>query len=142
MPKYGSPSIVVTLDDSAGTPRIITQFCLTMGALKITNVAQVSTPFGTGWEQQLVTGIRKGTPIGLTGLYDDTALVGTGAVLQVTDADAVIGFTRSLTVAIGSGHVYTAEIILSDSSVVPKPNALVSVSPWRTAIRAGLMPSS
>jgi hypothetical protein len=25
---------------------------------------------------------------------------------------------------------------------VPKPNALVSVSPWRTAILAGLIPSS
>ena len=122
--KYGSPQVTITLDDSGGTPRIITGFVLSMGALKITNKTQPSTPFGVGWEQTLVTGMRAGAPIALGGLYDDTALVGTGATLQVTDADAVPGFTRTLSIVVGGGHTYLAEVILSDSSIVPKAGNL------------------
>jgi hypothetical protein len=124
MGKYGSPSLVLTLDDSGGTPRIITAFVLAIGALKITNKTQGNTPFGTGWEGSLVTGVRAGAPIALSGLYDDTALVGTGATLVVTDADAVPGFTRTLSIVIGGGHTYLAEVILQDSAVVPKAGTL------------------
>jgi hypothetical protein len=124
MSKYGSPSVTITLDDSGGTPRIITSFVLSMGALKITNKTQGNTPFGTAWEGSLVTGMRAGAPIALSGLYDDTALVGTGATLQVTDADAVPGFTRTLSIVIGGGHTYLAEVILQDAAIVPKAGAL------------------
>ena len=124
MAKYGSPSITVTLDDSAGTPRVVTNFVLTMGALKITNDTQISTPYGASWEQSLVTGMRKGAPIGLTGILDDTANTGTFATMIPTDADAVPGFTRTLTVGIGGGHSYSSEVILQDGSVVLKTNNL------------------
>lgn len=124
MAKYGSPNITVTLDDSGGTPRIVTGFVLTMGALKITNKTQASTAFGDTWEKMLVTGIRAGAPISLTGLFDDTATTGTLATMTVTDADAVPGFTRTLAIVIGGGHSYGAEVILADSSVVPKANNL------------------
>lgn len=124
MAKYGSPSVTVTLDDSAGTPRIVTAFVLTMGALKITNNTQVGTAYGDSWEKSLVTGLRKGTPIALGGILDDTANTGTFATMIPTDADAVPGFTRTLAVAIGGGHVYTAEVILQDGSVVPKTGNL------------------
>jgi hypothetical protein len=124
MSKYGSPQVTITLDDSGGTPRLITQFVLTMGALKITNNTQVSTAYGDAWEKMLVTGLRKGTPIALGGIYDDTATVGTAATLVVTDADAVPGFTRTLSIVIGGGHTYLAEVILSDSSLVPKTGNL------------------
>jgi hypothetical protein len=124
MSKYGSPSVTITLDDSGGTPRVVTAFILTMGALKITNKTQPSTAFGDSWEKALQTGLRAGTPIALGGIYDDTALVGTGAVMQVTDADAVPGFTRTLSIVIGGGHTYLAEVIMADSSVVPKAGVL------------------
>jgi hypothetical protein len=122
--KYGSPQVTITLDDSAGVPRLITGFVLTMGGLKITNNTQVATAYGDSWEKSLVTGLRKGAAIALGGLYDDTALVGTAATLMVTDADAVPGFTRTLTVAIGGGHTYAAEMILQDASINPKTGAL------------------
>jgi len=124
MSKYGSPQVTITLDDSGGTPRIVTAFVLTMGALKITNKTQVSTAYGSTWEASLVTGLRAGSPITLGGIYDDTALVGTGAVMQVTDADAVPGFTRTLSIGIGGGHTYLAEVIMADSSIVPKTGNL------------------
>jgi hypothetical protein len=124
MAKYGSSNITVTLDDSGGTPRIVTGFVLTLGALKITNKTQASTAFGKAWEEMLVTGMRSGAPIGLTGLLDDTATTGTYATMTVTDADAVPGFTRTLSIVIGGGKTYLAEVILAESSVVPKANNL------------------
>lgn len=124
MPKYGSPQVTITLDDSGGTPRVITGFVMQIGSLKITNNTQAATAFGDSWEKTLVTGLRKGAAIALSGLYDDTALVGTAATLQVTDADAVPGFTRTLTVGIGGGHSYAAEVILQDASINPKTGNL------------------
>lgn len=124
MSKYGSASVTITLDDSGGTPRIITAFVLSMGGLKITNKTQISTAYGDAWEKALVTGIRAGTPIALSGLFDDTAVTGTLATLTVTDADAVPGFTRTLSIVVGGGHTYLAEVILADSTVAPKTNAL------------------
>ena len=124
MSKYGSPQVTITLDDSGGTPRVVTGFVLTMGALKITNNTQKGTAYGDAWEKELQTGLRKGTPIALGGIYDDTALVGTGAVMQVTDADAVPGFTRTLSIVIGGGHTYLAEVIMADSAVIPKTGNL------------------
>jgi hypothetical protein len=124
MAKYGSASLTCTLDDSAGTPRIVTGFVLTMGALEITNQTQKSTAFGDTWEKALVTGIQSGTPIALGGILDDTALTGTFATMIPTAADAVPGFTRTLTIALGGGHTYVAEVILTKGAVVPKPNNL------------------
>jgi len=128
MAKYGSASVTITLDDSGGTPRIITGFVLSMGGLKITNKTQPSTPFGVGWEQTLVTGMRAGDKIQLQGLYDDTADTGTAATLLVTDADAAIGFTRALVIVVGGAKTYTAEVILEESSINPKTGALTEYS--------------
>lgn len=124
MAKYGSYSVSITLDDSGGTPRIVTPFVLTMGALKITQNTQIATAYGDTWEKSLVTGIRKGAAIALGGILDDTALIGTFATMTVTDADAVPGFTRTLSIVIGGGHTYLAEVIMVDSSVVPKTGNL------------------
>lgn len=124
MAKYGSASVTVTLDDSAGTPRIVTGFVLTMGALKITNKTQPSTPFGVGWEEALATGMRKGEKVSLGGLLDDTALTGTFATMIPTAADAVPGFTRTLVVVIGGAKTFTAECILESGSAIPKVGAL------------------
>lgn len=115
-----SSAVTVTLDDSAGTPRVITGFVLTMGALKITNKTQPSTGLGDTWERKLANGIRAGEKVGLTGYVDNTADTGTWAVMLVTDADAVPGFTRSLSVLIMSGHTFTAETILEDAAIEAK----------------------
>ncbi len=124
MPKYGSPNLTVTLDDSSGVARIVTGFVLTIGALEITNQIQKSTAFGDTWEKLLVTGIRSGTPITLTGILDDTANTGTFATMIPTAADAVPGFTRNLSIGLGGGHTYVATVILTKGAVVPKPNNL------------------
>lgn len=122
MAKLPSSGVVLTLEDSGGTPRIITSFVMQIGALKITNETIESTPYGTGWREPLATGIRKGEPIQLSGLVDTTANTGTFATMIPTDADAVPGFTRALEVDMGggSGTVFTAEVILQDGAIEPK----------------------
>lgn len=119
MAKAPSSGVTITLDDSGGTPRIVTSFVMTMGALKITQDTTVSTALGDSWVGTLVTGIRKGEKIALTGLVDTTALVGTFATMIPTDADAVPGFTRTLAVLVG-GKTFGAEVILESGSIEPK----------------------
>jgi hypothetical protein len=124
MAKFSSSGFTFTLDDSGGVARIVTQFVLTCGALKITNTTQKSTAFGDLWEKLLVTGVRSGTLIALTGLLDDTANTGTFATMIPTTADAVPGFVRNFVVGIGGGHSYTGTVILVDGAVVPKTGNL------------------
>lgn len=119
MAKAPSSGVVVTLDDSGGTPRIVTSFVMTMGALKITQDMVTSTAYGDTWVGTLVTGIRKGEKIALTGLVDTTALVGTFATMIPADADAVPGFTRTLAVLVG-GKTFTAEVLLESGAIEPK----------------------
>lgn len=128
MAKYSSSGFTITLDDSGGVARIVTAFVLTMGALEISNATQKSTAFGDTWEKLLVTGIRSGTPIALTGILDDTANTGTLATMIPTAADAVPGFVRNLVVVIGGGHSYTATVILTKGAVVPKTGNLADYS--------------
>lgn len=122
MAKIPSSGVVLTLDDSGGTPRIITNFVLQMGAIKITQEMIESTPYGKAWREQIQTGIRKGEPIQLSGLVDTTANTGTFATMIPTDADAVPGFTRTLSINLGggSGTVFGCEVILQDGAVEPK----------------------
>lgn len=128
MAKFSSSGFTITLDDSGGVARIVTQFVLTMGALKISNNTQKSTAFGDTWEKLLVTGIRQGAPIALTGILDDTANTGTFATMIPTAADAVPGFVRNLVIAMGGGHTYTATVILTEGAVVPKTGNLADYS--------------
>lgn len=134
MAKYSSSSVTITLDDSGGVARIITAFVLVIGALKITNNTQKSTAFGDTWEKSLVTGLRAGAAIALSGILDDTATTGTLATMIPTTADAVPGFVRNLVIVIGGGHSYTATVILTEGSIVPKTNTL-------TDFNASLLPT-
>jgi hypothetical protein len=120
MAKLSSSGVTITLDDSGGTPRAVTAFVLTMGGLKITQEMMTSTAYGDTWVQTVVTGIRKGEKIALSGLVDTTADTGTFATMIQTDADAVPGFTRTLAVGVGGGKTFTAEVILESGSIEPK----------------------
>jgi hypothetical protein len=120
MSKLSSSGVTITLDDSGGTPRIVTAFVLALGALKVTQEMAANTAYGDTWIQSIVTGIRKGEKIALSGLVDTTADTGTFATMIPTDADAVPGFTRTLAVLVGGGKTFTAEVILESGSIEPK----------------------
>lgn len=122
MAKIPSSGVSITLDDSGGTPRIVTSFVMQMGALKITQETEASTPYGSGWFQTLVTGIRRGEKITLSGIADTTANTGTFATMLPTAADAVPGFTRTLAINLGggAGTVFGCEVILESGAIEPK----------------------
>jgi hypothetical protein len=122
MAKIPSSGVIVTLDDSGGSARVITSYLMQIGGVKITQEMLTNTPYGSAWVTQIQTGIRKGEKITFSGLADTTATTGTFATMLVTDADAVPGFTRSLIINLGGGNgtVFTCEVIMESSALEPK----------------------
>jgi len=120
MAKLPSSGVTITLDDSGGVARIVTSFVLQCGGLKISQETVGNTAYGDSWIGTLVTGIRKGEKIALSGLVDTTADTGTFATMIPTDADAVPGFTRTLVIVVGAGKTFTAEVVLESGSIEPK----------------------
>jgi hypothetical protein len=131
--KHGSSEVIITLDDAGGTPRTITNFVLTVGALKITSNMQKSDAFGDAWEEMLPTGKQKVDPIKLTGFFDDTPTTGPHVVMGAPDASPQSA-TRTLAVVVGNAKTFTVECFLSAYSVLPKNGAL-------TEFEADLQPS-
>lgn len=120
MAKYGSGSITITYDDApGGTPRAITSFVLTMGAVKITADQAQSDAFGDVWDAFTPTGHKKMDPIELTGYWDDTATTGPHAVLGDPD-DGPSDSTRTLVIVYGGGKTITVETRLASYAVLGK----------------------
>src|SRR5438876_611007 len=121
--KHGSAETSIVLDDSGGTPRTITNYVLTMGALKITAHNQPSTAYGDSWEEILMTGVKKGEPIQLGGFFDDTATSGPHVVMGVPDSSPQAS-TRTLTVVVGNSVTFTAEGYITSYEVLAKVGSL------------------
>jgi hypothetical protein len=122
MAKFGSASVTVTMDDSGGTPRIITPFVQTMGGLKIETITQETNPFGGSAEKPDSVGVYKSITIPITGFFDNAATVGPHVVFGTISA-AVGAASRTLAVNTGGG-TYTVECIVTGYEVLPKNGAL------------------
>jgi len=125
--KHGSSEITITLDDSGGTPRVLTNYILTMGALKITAETQVSTAYGDSWQEVLPTGMNKVDNITLTGFFDDTATSGPHAVMNTPDSSPQ-ATSRTLSVVIGNSKTWTVECFVTEYSVIGKVGNLTEFS--------------
>jgi hypothetical protein len=117
--KHGSAEITITYDDAGGTPRTVTNFILTMGALKITSNTQASTAYGDSWEEMLPTGVSKADKIALHGYFDDTATTGPHVVFGAPDTSPQAA-TRTLAVVVGNAKTFTTESYLVSYSVAGK----------------------
>jgi hypothetical protein len=115
--KYGSPSVTVTLDDSGGTPRVITGHVLTMGGAKITANMMPSHTFGDAWEEHTPTGLQKGEDMTLEGFWDTTATTGPHAVFGTLDSSPQ-GTTRTLVIVFGDSKTVTMEVRQVDYEVL------------------------
>jgi len=120
--KHGSAEVTITLDDAGGTPRTITNYVLTMGALKITSNSQPSTAYGDSWEEVLLTGVQKGDPIEFGGFFDDTPTTGPHVVLQPDSSPQAA--TRTLAVVVGNSKTFTAEGFITEYAVLGKSGML------------------
>lgn len=122
MAKYGSGSVTVTMDDSGGTPRVITPYVNTIGGLKIETITQEINPFGGTAEKPNSVGVYKSQTIPVGGFCDDTATVGPHVVFG-TISSTVGASSRTLVVGTGGG-TYTVECIVTGYEVMPKVGAL------------------
>ena len=122
--KHGSSEITISYDDGpGGSLRAVTNFILTMGAIKITSTMQPSHAFGDAWEESLPTGMKKGDPVTLTGFWDDTATTGPHIVFIDPD-DGPQDSTRTLTIVFGNSKQVTMETYLVSYAVLGKNGML------------------
>lgn len=133
--KFGSASATVTLDDHGGTPRIITGHILTIGGLKISQITEENSPFGTAYEQNTPVGKQKFGPVTFHGNYDTSATTGPHVVfstLETTPQDS----TRTLVVVPGDSKTLTVEGFVTDYEVILTNGKLTGYN--ATFMQAGL----
>ena len=104
MAKYGSGSVTVTIDDSGGTPRIVTPYVNSINGMKIETITQEINPFGGTAEKPNSVGVYKSQTISVTGFLDDTATVGVIAVFG-TISSTVAASSRTIAVVLSLIHI-------------------------------------
>ena len=121
--KQSSSAITITLDDSAGTARAITNHVLSMSAAELEALLQASTAYGDSFEEHLPTGMQRISPFDLTGFFDDTATTGPHVVMGTPDATPSTA-TRTLTLVFGNAKTFAGECFVTKYSVLGKVGAL------------------
>jgi len=115
---YGSQSITIAYDDSAGgTARTVTGYVMTMSGVKISSAMQASHAFGDSWEEHTPSGLMRMEPVTLHGHWDTTATVGPHVVFIAPD-DGPQDNTRTLTIVFGDSKTMTVETRLVSFEVL------------------------
>lgn len=107
MAKYGPSSVAITLDDSGGTARVLSQYIISIGGIKVNSGMVDSTGFGDSWTESLSTGKRFMDDITIEAWYDDTSNT-TDAVLGDV-ANGPADQQKTLLVAYGGSKTTTVE---------------------------------
>lgn len=116
--KYGSASVTISYDDSAGgTLRNVSAHVLTIGGLKIEQITEENSPFGQAYESNTPVGKQRFADVEIAGNWDTTATTGPHVVFGSPDSDPN-GSTRTLTVAPGDSKSFTVETRLASFEVV------------------------
>jgi len=105
--KYGPSSVAITLDDSGGTARNLSQYITSFGGIKINAGMVDSTGFGDSWKESLSTGVRSMDDISIEAWYDDTSNT-TDAVLGDV-ANGPADQQKTLVVTYGGSKTTTVE---------------------------------
>lgn len=112
MAKYGPSSVAITLDDSGGTARNLSQYIISIGGIKINAGMVDSTGFGDSWAESLSTGLRSMDDITIEAWYDDTSNT-TDAVLGDV-ANGPADQQKTLVVTYGASKTTTVEGWITD----------------------------
>lgn len=114
----GSTSVTISLTDSGGTPRTITDFIMELGGAEIEVELQSSEAFGDLWREHVPTGMRNVPPIPMKGLFDTTTVTGPHVVMKPGDADALPTSTpRVLVLVFGDAKTFTVSLWLNKYKV-------------------------
>jgi hypothetical protein len=132
MPKYGSSSVVIWVDDApGGTARDISQYVTEFSGLKVETNTEPTHAFGDSWEENTPTGVSKMGDITLGGFYDTSATDGPHVVFSSVDSTTT-GDTRTLTFAPGGSQKLDCETRLVSYEVAP---AVGSLSKFTAVLR-------
>lgn len=124
MAKSIPSGVVISYDNSGGTPVDISQHVLSINDVEIESLLEEVHTFGDSWEEYLPIGVGKVAQIELSGLYDDTAGTGPDALFAGRVPETPASSTRTLTITWVGSKTTTVETFL--------------VSYTRTADRSGL----
>lgn len=108
--KYGSADVVIEIDGADGGALVnISQHVQEINDISVERLMEdESQTFGDAWFEALQTGIRRMQPIEISGYYDDTAITGPDAILNVAAITHAV--TRTFAVTYGSTKKTTVEV--------------------------------
>ena len=112
MAKYGSNSLIVAVDNSSGSAVTMTAYITAINALSVEAILEESHSFGDSWFESLATGLRRMTPVELSGIFDDTATTGPDVIFNAV-ASATSTSTRTLTITWGGSKTTSCECLIS-----------------------------
>jgi hypothetical protein len=115
--KQGSADVIVTLDDAASAPQVVTDFIMDLGGAEIEMELESSESFGKKWREKAPTGMWTCPPIAMKGHYDTTPVTGPTVVMR---PDPNVAPTlRTLKIEFGDGTSFTVEAWLNKFKVTP-----------------------
>ena len=126
MAKYGSNSLSVSLDNSGGTPVAMTAYITAINAVTVEALLEESHSFGDSWFESLATGMRRMSPVEISGIYDDAA-AGPDAIFN-SPASAPSTSTRTLLITWGGSKTTSVETVITSFTRGATRNELTSYS--------------
>jgi hypothetical protein len=138
--KHGSTEVIVSLTASpGGAAKIITPYVDTISGIAVEAITQQTNPFGSASESHTPVGVTKTPDIVLSGLYDDTADVGSWTVLKPLAADiAPASVGRVLVITAVTGNTFTITVHLVKMETQLKNSGLTSYAATLRQAGAGV----
>lgn len=127
MAKYGSNSLAVSLDNSSGSAVVMTPYITAIGAVTVEALLEESHSFGDSWFESLATGLRRMSPVEISGIFDDTSTTGPDAIFNAV-ASATSTSTRTLLITWGGSKTTSCEVLISAYTRGATRNELTSYS--------------
>jgi hypothetical protein len=108
--RYGWPDVSIQFDKAdGGALQEMKAYITSINGLDIELILEDMTAAGETWEAQVYVGLKKGSPIVISGPYDDTATTGSDAVFNPTGAT---GVSRSCVITWGGAKTTTFEALI------------------------------
>lgn len=105
----------------------MTSYITAINALSVEALLEESHSFGDSWIESLATGLRRMTPVELSGIYDDTSSTGPDAIFNAV-ASATSTSTRTLTITWGGSKTTSCETLITSYTRGATRNELTSFS--------------
>lgn len=135
MAKRGFDEVTVSLDNSGGTPVVITSQVTTINGVTKEAVLEEVTAAGDAWAQHAKTGLARVGEIVLEGFYDDTI---TTTVHALVGGNTDLGALRTLTVGFGGAKTVSVETVIKSYERRPARGELTK---YRLALQPTGLPT-